>query len=92
MIYLGLIINEIISNTFKFEKGNHIIINLSIQAINGMIEISIQDNGPGFDQNLIKEESLGLKLIKIMCTQLNADHEIVSQMGVEHKIKFNFVK
>lgn len=92
MIYLGLIINEIISNTFKFEIGNHIIITISIQSIKGMIEISIQDNGPGFDQNLIRETSLGLKLIKIMCAQLNAEHEIVSKNGVAHKIKFNFVK
>jgi two-component sensor histidine kinase len=92
MIYLGLIINEIISNTFKFDKGNNIIITLNIQAINSKIEISIQNNGPGFDQDLIREESLGLKLIKIMCAQLNAEHEIHSSVGVEHKIKFNFVK
>ena len=92
MIYLGLIINEIISNTFKFHKGNNIIIILSIQTINGMIEISIKDNGPGFDQDLIREESLGLKLTKIMCAQLNAEHEIISKNGVTHKIKFNFVK
>jgi len=91
MIYLGLIINEIISNTFKFHKGNNIIIILSIQTIKGMIEISIKDNGPGFDQDLIREESLGLKLIKIMCAQLNAEHGIVSKNGVTHKIKFNFV-
>ena len=92
MIYLGLIINEIISNTFKFHNGNNIIIILSIQTINGMIEISIKDNGPGFDKDLIREESLGLKLIKIMCIQLNAEHEIISKNGVAHKIKFNFVK
>ncbi len=92
MIYLGLIINEIISNTFKFETGNHVIIILNIQAINGMIDISIKDNGPGFDQDSIRDESLGLKLIKIMCAQLNAEHEIESKVGVEHRIKFNFVK
>lgn len=94
MIYLGLIINEIISNTFKFEngKGNKIIINISIQSIHGIIEIKIKDNGPGFDQNSIREESLGLKLIKIMSAQLDANHEIDSIKGVEHTIKFNFEK
>ena len=41
MIFLGLIINEIISNTFKFEigNGNKIIIDINIQSINGIIEI-----------------------------------------------------
>jgi two-component sensor histidine kinase len=94
MIFLGLIINEIISNTFKFEigNGNKIIIDINIQSINGIIEIRIKDNGPGFDKNLVKEESLGLKLIGIMCAQLNATHDITATNGVEHTIIFNFVK
>jgi two-component sensor histidine kinase len=94
MIYLGLIINEIISNTFKFEigNGNKIIIDINIQSINGIIEIRIKDNGPGFDKNLVREESLGLKLIGIMCAQLNATHDITVTNGVEHTIIFNFVK
>ena len=94
MIYLGLIINEIISNTFKFEigNGNKIIIDINIQSINGIIEIRIKDNGPGFDKNLVREESLGLKLIGIMCAQLNATQDITITNGVEHTIIFNFVK
>ena len=94
MIFLGLIINEIISNTFKFEigNGNKIIIDINIQSINGIIEIRIKDNGPGFDKNLVREESLGLKLIGIMCAQLNATHDITVTNGVEHTIIFNFVK
>lgn len=88
IIYLGLIINEIVSNSFKYENGNGMLILLSIQLNNGLIEISIKDNGPGFKPDQVKEESLGLKLIKIMCTQLNADHEIASQNGVEHKFSF----
>ena len=94
MIYMGLIINEIISNTFKFEIGgaNKIIINISIQTTNGIIEIKVKDNGPGFDKNQIRDESLGLKLIGIMCNQLDATHSISGTNGVEHSIKFNFVK
>ena len=94
MIYLGLIINEIISNTFKFETGggNKIIIDISIQTANGIIEIKIKDNGPGFDKNKIRDESLGLKLIGIMCAQLDATHTISGTNGVEHTIIFNFVK
>lgn len=88
IINLGLIINEIISNSFKYEIGHDTLISINIQSTNGLIEISIKDNGPGFDQNKIKAESLGLKLIKIMCTQLNADYELTSQNGVEHKFKF----
>ena len=94
MIYLGLIINEIISNTFKFElgKGNKILINICIQSNNGIIRIKINDNGPGFDKNKIRDESLGLKLIGIMCAQLQASHEISGTNGVMHNITFNFIK
>jgi two-component sensor histidine kinase len=94
MIYLGLIINEIVSNTFKFEIGNGVksIINIFITSINGIIEIDISDKGPGFNKNMIKSESLGLKLITIMCTQLNAEHDVSSDNGVRHTIKFSFDK
>jgi two-component sensor histidine kinase len=91
MIYLGLIINEIVSNTFKFELRNdkNSIINISVISESGIIEINISDNGPGFNINLVKSESLGLKLITVMCKQLNATHEISSNNGVQHIIKFS---
>ena len=94
MIYLGLIINEIVSNTFKFEIGNGVksIINISMASNKGIIEINISDNGPGFNKDLVKSESLGLKLITIMCAQLHAAHEITSNDGVQHTIKFSFDK
>lgn len=94
MIYLGLIINEILSNTFKFESNAHkiLLIKICIQSIDGIIEVLIKDNGPGFIKENIKVGSLGLKLINIMCAQLDAEHEINSDNGVSHKIKFSFVK
>lgn len=94
MIYLGLIINEILSNTFKFESNAHkiLLIKICIQSVDGIIEVLIKDNGPGFIKENIKVGSLGLKLINIMCAQLDAEHEINSDNGVSHKIKFSFVK
>jgi two-component sensor histidine kinase len=94
MIYLGLIINEILSNTFKFELNAHkiLLIKICIQSIDGIIEVLIKDNGPGFIKENIKVGSLGLKLITIMCAQLDAEHEINSDNGVSYKIKFSFVK
>ena len=94
VIYLGLIINEILSNTFKFELNTNkvLLIKISIKSVDGIIDIIIKDNGPGFIKENVKEGSLGLKLINIMCTQLEAVHEIKSDKGVTHKIKFSFVK
>ena len=94
VIYLGLIINEILSNTFKFELNTNkvLLIKISIKSVDGIIDIIIKDNGPGFIKENVKEGSLGLKLINIMSTQLEALHEIKSDKGVTHKIKFSFVK
>lgn len=94
VIYLGLIINEILSNTFKFELNTNkvLLIKISIKSVDGIIDIIIKDNGPGFIKENVKEGSLGLKLINIMSTQLEAVHEIKSDKGVTHKIKFSFVK
>ena len=67
-------------------------IKISIKSVDGIIDIIIRDSGPGFIKENVKEGSLGLKLINIMCTQLEAVHDIKSDKGVTHKIKFSFVK
>ena len=54
-------------------------------------EITVQDNGNGIKQENTKENSLGMKLIKLMCLQLKATHTVEKINGVKHHIKFNKV-
>lgn len=90
VISLGLIVNEAVSNAFKYAFVNRPSgkIEILIEARNEMVHIEIHDDGPGFKDEDIKETSLGIKLIKIMCSQLEADYTLIKDHGITHKIEF----
>lgn len=71
----GLIINELIFNSFKyaFEKDQSGKIFISIKERGKIITIQVQDNGKGFpdDMNFEKLTSVGLRLIKELTEQLS---------------------
>lgn len=93
VVAIGLIVNEAASNSFKYAFKNRGTGILLIKIINSKesIEIVIQDNGDGIQSNITKENSLGMKLINLMCLQLKADHKIEKNNGVAHFLKFNIV-
>lgn len=90
IISLGLIINEIISNAYKyaFNDNNGTKLEITLAKINNLIILEISDDGPGFSKDQINENSLGLKLIEIMCTQLKAKLHSSCENGVSYNIEF----
>ena len=90
IISLGLIINEIISNAYKyaFNQNNGSTLDISLAKINNTIILEISDDGPGFPKSQVNENSLGLKLIDIMCTQLKATLTTSTINGVNYIIEF----
>ena len=89
-IYCGLILNELITNSFKYafigkEEGSiYIILN---QNSDGYYHLIIKDNGDGYDQNKIKDNSLGTILVKSLVEdQLNGQISINSNNGVNIEI------
>lgn len=90
VISIGLIVNEAISNAYKYAfKGRSSgKIDLHIEERNEHIHIEIQDDGPGFNDVDVKESSLGIKLIHIMSAQLNANYAMIKDHGILHKIDF----
>ena len=89
-ISLGLIVNEIVSNAFKyaFRPGMPGLLKVIVRADAGKCMIDISDNGPGFLYTQSESTSLGIKLIQSMCKQLNADHIIDYSLGVKHSVVF----
>ena len=89
---LGLIINEIITNSLKhgfknIESGG--IINIKLSAKEEEYTLLIGDNGVGFTEKR-KFKSLGLKLIKKLSIQLNATIERDdARAGTLYKITFS---
>ncbi len=91
VVAIGLIVNEAVSNSFKYafkNKQNGQVI-IAIQNKGNETDISIEDNGDGLGQTPKKENSLGMKLIKLMCLQLKATHSLIQMNGVKHHLKFN---
>lgn len=90
VISIGLIINEAVSNAFKYayrKKATGTLL-IKIEDAENEISITIQDNGQSMQSVPDKDSSLGMKLIGLMCAQLNATHSMALQNGVTHSIKF----
>lgn len=90
----GLIINELISNAFKYafphtKKGE---IQVNAYVVEDQIYIAVSDNGVGFkkDFNIKQTPTLGWQLIHSLCEQLDAEMWLNSENGV--KFVFNFKK
>ena len=89
-IYCGLIINELLTNSFKhaFDKNESGFIKIDFFKNDNEYLLIYSDNGKGYDQN-IKKESLGLILIETLTKkQLKAQLDINSSKGVKVGIKW----
>jgi len=94
-IACGLILNEIITNSFKYafppshSEKCEIYLNLYKKS-NTEREVIIRDTGVGFPKNFQPEKlnSLGIKLIFMLVEQMNGKIEINGNNGVTYKITF----
>ncbi|MFM6923978.1 MAG: histidine kinase dimerization/phosphoacceptor domain -containing protein [Ferruginibacter sp.] len=92
-IPLGLIVNELVSNAYKYafgeNSGGHI--NISIHAVNDVDhELKVEDDGRGLPAGFDMENSnsLGLKLVKILSRQLRGSFSASSGKGAVFLVKF----
>ena len=86
LIYIGLIVNELITNSFKYafddehyENGK---VTITIEKKESTIFVSIIDNGKGFKER--KKSSLGLTIVEILVEgQLEGELKIDSTNGTK---------
>ena len=89
----GLIINELISNSLKHglrERGHgEIKIDMGYDEDNKLV-LKISDNGIGIppDFDIEKSESLGLRLVSNLTTQLNGNVKFYNNNGTIVKLVF----
>ena len=91
---LALIINEVITNCYKhaFSETNSGKITLIIKLENNRIMLSIKDNGKGFNETSIKEDSLGIEIIKGLVEQLNGQFNFINHCGTVFSLSFEATK
>lgn len=88
----GLLLNEILTNSFKHafvgkESGT---IHIIFKENEGEILFSVRDDGVGIDneRNIGENSSLGLKLIDTLSRQLSAEKNIFSDNGTVFEFRF----
>jgi PAS domain S-box-containing protein len=92
-ISLGLIINEIASNSFKYAFHGRPTGELSISLIpenETKLKLTVKDNGIGFPKEIdfSNTTSLGLQLVNILVAQLKGEISLNRNEGTEFNIIF----
>lgn len=88
-IPLGLILNELITNSFKHVIEDKIVIDLRLNKKKELIHFSFSDNGQGLTESLILEsQSFGLSMIRSLVEQLNGKLDISEGMNTKISIIF----
>ena len=82
-IPLGLIINELVSNSIKYafpeEKSGTIVI--SLKEMKGELHLQVKDNGVGIDLESKSKQSFGLSMVNSLMRKLKAEMKIMNEAG-----------
>lgn len=88
----GLIINELLTNAFKyaFPDNRSGVLSINFTKIDGSYTLTIRDNGVGLPEGFDykKTDTLGLQLVNILTGQLKGILQIKSDNGTEAVITF----
>jgi two-component sensor histidine kinase len=88
----GLIINELITNSFKYGRSTDkpLIIEIELKKREEQVYLRIKDNGPGIPEELLTSaNSFGLELIQGLSEQINGEINITSENGFQYELSFN---
>ncbi len=89
----GLIINELVSNCFKYAfdyEQEECLIKISIENSDKNKILIVEDNGKGFPRHIDFEntDSLGLQLVTSLVSQINGQIKLLSEKGTKFIITF----
>jgi PAS domain S-box-containing protein len=92
---LGIIVNELLTNTMKyaFTGRDGGTVTVAALKIGSRVSITIGDNGRGLPaaNDLENSEGFGLKLVATMIKQLNGTLQILRERGTEFVVEFDTV-
>ena len=91
MVQLGIMVNEFITNSIKYAfPEHHGEIDISLTQIEGKYSFVYKDNGIGHEapESLLKNKSLGIKLINLTAKQLKGNVRTSSANGLKFEVGF----
>ncbi len=89
----GLILNELITNSFKYARNDNdlLIIHIRLQHTDNYIELEVRDNGNGLPDNWQQNtNSLGMELINSLSQQVDGTHQFKNDKGLIFNLTFKF--
>ncbi len=94
-IPIGLIVNELITNSLKYAFPNHKegTIRISLEEQDSILQLNVMDNGIGMSaDNDIKGTGFGSQLIQLLTKQLDGKIVLNTNKGTSVSIKFQLKK
>jgi PAS domain S-box-containing protein len=88
---LALILNELLTNAVKYGRSRQAenLVRVVLTRDDGGFVLSVEDNGPGFDLEAVKEQSSGLKLVQLLARQLRGHFEVTNEPFTRCSLRFN---
>ncbi|AUB59987.1 hypothetical protein BK009_04415 [Methanobacterium subterraneum] len=89
---LGLIINELVTNSLKYafpdDQEGTIKINFHLEGDEYVLEVIDDGIGIPDDFDVVKSDSLGMLLVSSLTSQIQGELELISKQGTTFRIKF----
>jgi two-component sensor histidine kinase len=94
LIPIGLIINELITNSIKyaFKDQQEGIIEIELKETNNMLVLNVIDNGVGYNVEQLNTNTFGNNLIKSLTQQLDGTLKIMNDNGTKVLMEFSDYK
>lgn len=88
---LGLIINELVTNSFKyaFTPTQSGIVDIELNCHKDEIELLVSDNGIGFPEDVVK--GTGMNLVEAFVAKMKGEIERTNQNGTNYRISLPLV-
>lgn len=94
LVPLGLILNELLTNAFKYafsEREGVITVELLQRDKKNSFVLRVKDNGAGIDLSVLHsdEKSLGLKLVQALVNQIEGVFNVSNESGTTAEVVFS---
>lgn len=88
-VLLGLIVNELVTNAFKhaFQQWKEPALLVDLLQQQDMIRLVVADNGPGIPTDYEQQPGFGLRLVRILVAQLDAEMNVSNANGTRYIIQ-----
>ena len=86
---LALILNELLTNAAKHAlRGGEGTIRVGLIREADRFLLDVEDDGPGFDLNAVRERASGLELVRGLARQLRGEFEMTNNHGTRCSLRF----